>query len=127
MTRIYELDYIRGIAMLMVVMGHVLLFSLKIEHTALIGIIGICEMPLFFVVSGYLTHKEREENFKRMLSRLLIRSRTLLIPLVVWSIVRNICDGTVSYSLSDIYRGGVLVLSRIVVVRCVEYVFGLSL
>lgn len=92
--------------MLMVVMGHVLLFSLKIEHTALIGIIGICEMPLFFVVSGYLTHKEREENFKRMLSRLLIRSRTLLVPLVVWSIVRNICDGTVSYSLSDIYRGG---------------------
>lgn len=91
--------------MLMVVMGHVLLFSLKIEHTALIGIIGICEMPLFFVVSGYLTHKEREENFKRMLSRLLIRSRTLLVPLVVWSIVRNICDGTVSYSLSDIYRG----------------------
>ena len=63
-------------------------------------------MPLFFVVSGYLTHKEREENFKRMLSRLLIRSRTLLVPLVVWSIVRNICDGTVSYSLSDIYRGG---------------------
>ena len=106
MTRIYELDYIRGIAMLMVVMGHVLLFSLKIEHTALIGIIGICEMPLFFVVSGYLTHKEREENFKRMLSRLLIRSRTLLVPLVVWSIVRNICDGTVSYFLSDIYRGG---------------------
>ena len=92
--------------MLMVVMGHVLLFSLKIEHTALIGIIGICEMPLFFVVSGYLTHKEREENFKRMLSRLLIRSRTLLVPLVVWSIVRIICDGTVSYSLSDIYRGG---------------------
>lgn len=92
--------------MLMVVMGHVLLFSLKIEHTALIGIIGICEMPLFFVVSGYLTHKEREENFERMLSRLLIRSRTLLVPLVVWSIVRNICDGTVSYSLSDIYRGG---------------------
>lgn len=92
--------------MLMVVMGHVLLFSLKIEHTALIGIIGICEMPLFFVVSGYLTHKEREENFKRMLSRLLIRSRTLLVPLVVWSIVRNICDGIVSYSLSDIYRGG---------------------
>ena len=92
--------------MLMVVMGHVLLFSLKIEHTALIGIIGICEMPLFFVVSGYLTHKEREENFKRMLSRLLMRSRTLLVPLVVWSIVRNICDGTVSYSLSDIYRGG---------------------
>ena len=127
MTRIYELDYIRCIAMLMVVMGHVLLYSLKIEHTALIGIIGICEMPLFFVVSGYLTHKEREENFKRMLSRLLIRSRTLLVPLVVWSIVRNICDGTVSYSLSDIYRGGVLVLSRIVVVRCVDFVLGLSL
>ena len=31
MTRIYELDYIRGIAMLMVVMGHVLLFSLKLS------------------------------------------------------------------------------------------------
>lgn len=59
--RIHELDYIRCIAMFMVVMGHVLLFSLKIEHTALLGIIGICEMPLFFIVSGYLTYKERRK------------------------------------------------------------------
>lgn len=65
LKRINELDYIRGIAMLMVVMGHVLLFSLKIEHTALIALLGICEMPLFFAVSGYLNYKEREENFKR--------------------------------------------------------------
>lgn len=38
--RINELDYIRCIAMFMVVMGYVLLFSLKIEYTVLIGIIG---------------------------------------------------------------------------------------
>lgn len=104
--RIKELDYIRCIAMLMVVMGHVLLFSLKIEHTALIDIIGICEMPLFFVVSGYLTHKEREESFRETMSRLLVRSRTLLVPLVVWSIVLNLCDEQITFSLSMVYRGG---------------------
>ena len=106
MKRIHELDYIRGIAMLMVVMGHVLLFSLKVEHTALIALIGICEMPLFFVVSGYLAHKDKNENFKEMLSRLLVRSRILLVPLIVWSIVRNICDCTITCSVSMFYRGG---------------------
>lgn len=34
MKRISELDYMKGLAMMMVVMGHVLLFSLKVEHTA---------------------------------------------------------------------------------------------
>lgn len=104
--RIHELDYIRGIAMFMVVMGHVLLFSLKVEHTALMALISICEMPLFFAVSGYLSHKEREENFKGMLVLLLKRSRALLVPLFVWSIVLNVCDGTVSYSLSMAFSGG---------------------
>lgn len=104
--RINELDYIRCIAIFMVVMGHVLLFTLKIEHTALLGIIGICEMPLFFIVSGYLTYKEREENLKETMSRLLKRSRTLLVPLVVWSIVLNLCDEKITFSLSMVYRGG---------------------
>lgn len=106
MKRIIELDYIRGIAILMVVMGHVLLFSLKIEHTALLSFISICEMPLFFAVSGYLSHKDRVEDFKGMLHRLLIRSRGLLVPLFVWSAIRNICDGTITCSLSMVYRGG---------------------
>lgn len=104
--RINELDYIRCIAIFMVVMGHVLLFTLKIEHTALLGIIGICEMPLFFIVSGYLTYKEREESLKETMARLLKRSRTLLVPLVVWSIVLNLCDEKITFSLSMVYRGG---------------------
>ena len=104
--RINELDYIRCIAIFMVVMGHVLLFTLKIEHTALLGIIGICEMPLFFIVSGYLTYKEREESLKETMARLLKRSRALLVPLVVWSIVLNLCDEKITFSLSMVYRGG---------------------
>lgn len=106
MKRIPELDYMKGLAMMMVVMGHVLLFSLKVDHTALIAIINICEMPLFFAVSGYLSHKEREEDFKKAMSRLLVRSRTLLVPLVIWSIVLNICDEKITFSLSMVYRGG---------------------
>lgn len=105
--RINEFDYIRCIAMFMVVMGHVLLFSLKIEHTALFGLIGICEMPLFFIVSGYLAYKEREESSSETMLRLLKRSRTLLVPLVVWSVVLNILDDNLSLSLSMIYRGGI--------------------
>lgn len=103
MKRIPELDYIKSLAMMMVVMGHVLLFSLKVEHTALIAIINICEIPLFFAVSGYLAHKEREEDLKKTMSRLFVRSRALLVPLVVWSIVLNICDEKITFFL---YRGG---------------------
>ena len=47
-TRINELDYVRCIAMLMVVMGHVLLFSLKIEHTALIAIYRYMRNAIIF-------------------------------------------------------------------------------
>ena len=36
----------------------------------------------------------------------MIRSRTLLVPLVVWSIVLNACDGKLTFSLTDIYKGG---------------------
>lgn len=76
------------------------------EHTALLGIIGICEMSLFFIVSGYLTYKEREEILKETILRLLKRSGSLLVPLAVWSVVLNILSNEISFSLSMVYRGG---------------------
>ena len=105
--RVLELDYMRALAIIMVLMGHVLLFSFKIESSVLLGIIGICEMPLFFVVSGFLSFKQSDEVcFKDEGKRLLRRSFALLIPLVVWSFLLNLCNDNITYSIRDFNRGG---------------------
>lgn len=52
--RILELDYMRGIAIILVIMGHVVQFSLLMKDAAIMSLIGICHMPIFFTVSGHL-------------------------------------------------------------------------
>ena len=105
--RIIELDYIRGIAIFMVVMGHVLNFSLDIPSSTLQSLIGICEMPFFFVVSGFLSYRFIEApKLKTEAVRFFKRSMVLLIPLVVWSFILNVVDGNIRCSMSIFYGGG---------------------
>ncbi len=39
--RIPELDYMKGIAIILVIMGHVIQFSLLMNNTAIVNLIGI--------------------------------------------------------------------------------------
>lgn len=96
MKRISELDYMRGIAMLFVVMGHILEFGLDAGSYPR-GFMAIVQMPLFFVVSGYLAYKEEEQE-GGTLHHFLVRSRILLVPLVIWSVILNVCKGEITCS-----------------------------
>lgn len=53
-------DYLRAIAMLLVVMGHTIANSnlTDYENSLLFKIIWALQMPLFMVVSGYVTFFE---------------------------------------------------------------------
>lgn len=102
--RIAELDYIKGIAMLMVVMGHLLDFSLNVKGA--MQDLFLFQMPLFFVVSGFLSYREKQEDLRERVRRFGLRSRALLVPLVVWSLMLNFVENKIIYSISDIYRGG---------------------
>lgn len=107
MNRISELDYMRGIAIILVVMGHVVLFSLKIDNADIIMLFSIFHIPIFFTVSGFLAHKNSERVcFYNEMKRLLKRSMALLVPFVVWSLVNNVLKNSISGSLSIIYWGG---------------------
>ena len=53
-------DLLKGIAIFMVVMGHVLTMCIRgIDSAALFKIIGEVHMPLFFFISGYLGFRRR--------------------------------------------------------------------
>lgn len=103
--RYLELDYLRGIAIMLVVMGHVLNFGLDISHSTAMTLIALFEMPVFFAVSGYLSFRNDEWiKQSREISRFGKRSAMLLLPMMVWSLLLNICDGDVSLNISTIYR-----------------------
>ena len=52
------LDVLKGIAIFLVVMGHVVAFQIRgLDHSLLFKIIGTVHMPLFFFVSGWLAYK----------------------------------------------------------------------
>ena len=54
--RIEYFDVLKGIAIFMVVMGHVITYGVcQIDGSLVFRIIGSVHMPLFFFISGYFT------------------------------------------------------------------------
>lgn len=86
--RISYIDQIKGFAIFLVVLGHV------VEHNAgrdncLWTFIYSFHMPLFMFVSGYLayvTFKIEQLNFSSVISYISKKSRTLLLPFLSWGI-----------------------------------------
>lgn len=75
----------KGIAIFLVVMGHVLTMCIRdIDSASLFKFIGQVHMPLFFFVSGLLTLRRREDGSVR-LPRLGQRAVRLLLPMVAVS------------------------------------------
>lgn len=68
MKRLEYLDQMKGIAIFLMVMGHVLLFTFDVAECTLSNVFFI-NMPIFFYVSGYLLYKPintRQELFARL-------------------------------------------------------------
>lgn len=80
--RLLYLDMMKGFAMILVVMGHVMLFAFHIDSSRPFQFIYF-HMPLFFYISGYLAYKQ-VDSVKELGNRILHRGVILLAPYVMF-------------------------------------------
>ena len=60
-TRLHYFDVLKGLAIFMVVIGHVLTMCIRdIDSAVLFKLVEKIHMPLFFFISGYFTYKVTE-------------------------------------------------------------------
>ncbi len=88
-NRITYIDQLKGIAILLVVLGHVIGRNLG-EDNFLWGAIYSFHMPLFMFISGYvaqMTFRTEHFGWSETMSYLIKKLRTLLLPFFVWGIV----------------------------------------
>ncbi len=85
--RLYYFDMLKGLAIFLVVMGHVLTMCIReIDRAFLFKFIGQVHMPLFFFISGYFTYKYiGEETF--IVPSFWKRFRRLVIPGVICGLI----------------------------------------
>ena len=77
--RLHHFDVIKGIAILLVVMGHVLIFGIhKVDSAFVFKFLERVHMPLFFFISGYFTYKFVDG--KVVLPNIVSRFKQLIIP-----------------------------------------------
>lgn len=85
MKRQHYMDLIKGIAIYMVVMGHILTMCIRdIDAATLFKIIGETHMPLFFFISGWFAYKTTADGRIRR-PDLRQRAMQLLVPMVIVS------------------------------------------
>ena len=94
-NRIAAFDILKGIAIFLVVMGHV--FSLCIgdcDDNMTFRVIGAIHMPVFFFISGYFTYKLTEQgdfstpNLKKRFYQLIV---PFLVVSAIWSVYSPHC------------------------------------
>ena len=89
-------DLIRGVAMLMVVFWHTMTGSTKgYEYSLLTNIIWSLQMPLFILISGYVTRYSKElKTIGELLKFFLKRTTAYLLPFAIWSfLIRGLILG----------------------------------
>jgi fucose 4-O-acetylase-like acetyltransferase len=108
--RIEYFDLLKGIAIFLVVMGHVLTICIRdIDSAFLFKIIGETHMPIFFFISGYLTYKMTESrtfaapNMKKRFCQLMI---PFFIVTALWVLYfpHSHLMSPLSDNLPDLYR-----------------------
>lgn len=110
--RLHHFDVVKGFAIFLVVVGHVLTFCIRdIDRAPLFKFIGLVHMPMFFFISGYFSYKHDFASPK-----LLSRFRQLMIPgaimLFLWTLyfphsgVQSPLDMTLSGTLVNEYKNG---------------------
>lgn len=82
-------DIIRGFAMLLVVLGHTISGTVRdYSNSLLFQAIWTLQMPLFIIISGYVTRYSRPITRKNDLWKFIKkRSLAYLLPWMVWSII----------------------------------------
>jgi fucose 4-O-acetylase-like acetyltransferase len=85
--RLIYIDQMRGIAILLVIMGHLIQFNGLGTNNPVFEFIYSFHMPLFFAISGYIGFKTiRIYNLRSYIAFVGRKFRALMIPLLVWSL-----------------------------------------
>ena len=85
MARDPRIDSLKGFLIILVILGHVItsLDNTNVVNHALMGLIYIFHMPLFILVSGYLTKPPESQQSKDMWRGVL----KIFIPLIIFHII----------------------------------------
>lgn len=82
-ARLHYFDMLKGIAIFMVVMGHVITFCVReIDSTPLFKFIEQIHMPLFFFISGWFGYRTLTASPGKTIAN---RFKQLIVPMVVMS------------------------------------------
>lgn len=99
-----NVDFLKGIAIFLVVFGHAIQFLSGPDYMFLTHFteksIYLVHMPLFMFLSGYVSHSSLSASLKTFLTK---KCKQLLLPLFVWSIIYLVCKmvvGRESFLLS---------------------------
>ena len=93
-------DIMRGIAMLLVVLGHTMTgCTIGGENSFLFNIVWSLQMPLFIMISGYVARYSRGiENGAGLWKHFKRRTIAYLLPWVVWSfLIRGVIFGQLNF------------------------------
>lgn len=101
--RISYFDKMKGLAIILVVIGHVMHFSFGFETSQPVRFLYF-HMPVFFYISGYFAYKETL-SIKELCNRLLKRGMTLLFPYIVFLTLWCVFSGYADIQ-GIIFRGG---------------------
>ena len=85
--RVKYIDFIKGIAIILVVMGHVELYILC-RHDLFITVISAIHVPTFIFLSGYLSYKKKDGTQNRdIFQALWNKFKRLLVPFFLISVL----------------------------------------
>lgn len=100
--RITYFDQMKGVAILLVVIGHLMQFSFGYETSHPVKFLYF-HMPLFFYISGFLAYKQTS-SVRELSTRLAKRSLTILLPYVLFLSIWCVFSGYTN--IHDILLGG---------------------
>lgn len=84
-ARLHHFDILKGIAIFMVIMGHVITMCIRdIDSAVLFKLVERIHMPIFFFISGYFTYKVIEDGVWAR-PKMMVRVKKLLFPFFVMS------------------------------------------
>jgi fucose 4-O-acetylase-like acetyltransferase len=83
MERDYGIDWLKAFAIVLMVIGHAIQYSLVTDYDSnlIFRFIYSFHMPLFIFISGYLAHTGHKKGF------LWKRVRLLLVPFLIWMVL----------------------------------------
>ncbi|HEM2748845.1 TPA: acyltransferase family protein [Streptococcus suis] len=86
-NRNFTIDILRGIAMMLVVLGHTMTGStINAESSLLFSVIWTLQMPLFILISGYVNKYSKPLTSGKVYGKFVCKKTfTYLIPWIIWT------------------------------------------